>query len=530
MQRTTILIAVLTLCPAVARATPAPDSVAIVANADVPGSVALAMRYAEARSVPASQICLLPLPTTAEMTFEELETLLMDPLDACLGEQRSRIEAVVLMRGVPIRVATPSGTAVSVAAALGLWDSTLTDGTPVLGSDPGLLTDCGGSPCTRARLNSLYTAGAFAAGFSATSPTYTHRPVLVTMLHGRSDEDAEGLIDVALRAEAGDEEAGTFVLMNGADAARGVLDVFYPQVLTALTSREVVGEIVPFDRDLTGRVLAGFATGAASLDSTIEGNTYVMGALTDNLTSFGAVPQNFEETGQAQVSIARWVSAGAAGAHGTVAEPLNNCFPARTFLSDYAAGATLAEAYLGRMPFVYWMNLVLGDPMLAPYAERPTVIIEGLERAGGFSSAAIVARVTPPAGRSMASLILYVDGVEVGRSDGEPIEYCLAPSAAGNVNVLAVARTTGDGDAVRLYPAAGWDHVSASATGAGGSCALPDAGPTDGGTSDAGVGADVETPASSGCSCRASQAHSSSMMWLAPAGLAALVRRRRASR
>ncbi len=524
MRPLAILLALLGGTPGIARATPAPDSVAIVANADVPGSVALAMRYAEARSVPASQICLLSLPTSSGMTLDELQTQLLEPLDACLGDRRDRIEAIVLMRGVPIRVPMPSGTQVSVAAALGLWDSTLPDGSPVLGSDPGLATDCGGSPCTRARFSNLYSAGPFEAGRTVTNPSMTHAPVLVTMLHGRSDEDAEALIDVALRAESEDEEAGTFVLMNGADAARGVLDMFYPQVVTALTAREVASEVVAFDPDMTGRVLAGFATGTARLGTTIEGNTYVRGALIDNLTSFGAVPQNFEATGESQVSIARWVSAGAAGAHGTVAEPLNNCFPARTFLSDYAGGATLAEAYLGRMPFVYWMNLVLGDPMLAPYAERPTVVIEGLEDGRAFDDAPLVARVTPPTGRSIASLILYVDGVEVGRSEGEPIEHCLAPDTAGNVEVLAVARTTADADALRVYPAAGWDRVSASATGEGGLCTAPDAGPGDGGSGDAGVGAEVET--SAGCSCRAGRRGGAGwILGLALLGIAA--RRRR---
>lgn len=527
MRRTTVLLAALSLIPATARATPAPDSVAIVANADLPGSVALAMRYAEARDVPSQQICLLSLPTTPDMTFEELQSLLLDPLDACLGPHRDRIEAILLMRGVPIRVPMPSGTRISVAAALGLWDSTLADGTPVLGSDPGLLTDCGGAPCTRARLSNLYSAQPFEAGWSATSPIYTHAPVLVTMLHGRSDADAERLIDVALRAETEDEEAGTFVLMNGADAARGVLDMFYPQVVTALTSREVASEVVPFDRDMTGRVLAGFVTGTAALDSTIEGNTYVRGALVDNLTSFGAVPQNFEETGQSQVSIARWVSAGAAGAHGTVAEPLNNCFPARTFLSDYAAGATLAEAYLGRMPFAYWMNLVLGDPMLAPYAERPTVSVTGLEEARLYDDVTLHVRATPPPDRTLSSLILYVNGVEVARSAGEPIDHCLAPDTAGSVEVLAVARTTADSDALRVYPAAGWGTASGGFSGDGGACTPPDAGPGDAGTSDGGVGADTELAVSSGCGCRVAQRRGhASIGWLAIAGLAVLVRRR----
>ncbi|MFK7989303.1 MAG: hypothetical protein AB8I08_25015 [Sandaracinaceae bacterium] len=106
-----------------------------------------------------------------------------------------------------------------------------------------------------------------------------------------------------------------------------------------------------------------------------------------NLTSFGARPINFRETGESQVSIARWVTAGVAGVHGTVAEPLNNCFPDRELLVRYVDGSTLAEAFHLTMPFVYWRNLVLGDPMAAPFAERPTLTVEAgparIRRAAG---------------------------------------------------------------------------------------------------------------------------------------------------
>lgn len=490
--------------PSIARATPGPDSVAVLANADVPGSVALAMRYAEARDIPASQVCLLSLPTTPEMTFEELETRLLTPLDACLGANRDRIEAIVIMRGVPIRVPMPSGTRVSVAAAIGLWDSTLADGTPLLGTPPGIAADCGGTPCTRARVPNAYGGEPFEAGWSFTTSEITYRPVLVTMLHGRSDADAMSLLDVALEAEAPGAE-GTFLLMRGADGARGVLDVGYPTVLSALSARGVTAEIVDFDADLTGRTLSGFMTGTASLGTTIEGNTYVRGALTDNLTSFGAVPQNFEASGEAQVSIARWVAAGAAGAHGTIDEPLNNCFPQRQLLVDYVDGATLAEAYLGRMPYVYWMNLVLGDPLLAPYAERPEVTIEGLTEGATFESAPLSVRATPPPGRTIASLILYVDGVEAARSDGAALTHCLSPSAAGNHQVLAVARTLGDASAPHPYPAAGWTGIAASARGGATSCAAPDAG-TDAALLDAGGSDAGPSTGGGGCACRAGSA------------------------
>lgn len=513
---------VVLLVPSLARATPAPDSVAVLANADVPGSVALAMRYAEARSIPASQVCLLSLPTTPEMTFDELQMRLLGPLDACLGESRDRIEAIVIMRGVPIRVPMPSGTRVSVAAAIGLWDTTNADGTPLLGTPPGIVADCGGSPCTRARVPNAYGGEPFVAGWSFTTSEVTYRPVLVTMLHGRTDADAMSLLDVALEAEGGEAE-GTFLLMRGADGARGVLDLGYPAVLAALSARGVMAEVVDFDADLTGRTLSGFMTGTASLGTTIEGNTYVRGALTDNLTSFGAVPQNFEASGEAQVSIARWVAAGAAGAHGTIDEPLNNCFPQRQLLVDYVDGATLAEAYLGRMPYVYWMNLVLGDPLLAPYAERPEVTIEGLTDGMTFESAVLSVRATPPAGRSIASLILYVDGVEAARSEGPSLTHCLAPSAAGNHEVLAVARTLLDASAPHPYPAAGWASIAASARGGATSCTVPDAG-TDAGGVDASVGDAGPGTGGGGCACRAGHVGHDRSAFLAVCGLVSIAR------
>jgi uncharacterized protein (TIGR03790 family) len=504
--RSALVLALVLASPSLARATPAPDSVAVLANADVPGSVALAARYAEARSVPASQVCLLSLPTGADMTFEEFDTRLRQPFDACLGAVRDRIEAVVIVRGVPIRTGTPSGARISVAAALGVWDSTLPDGSPVLGSPPGIVADCGGTPCLRARLPNTYGGEPFRAGWAFETSDMVHRPVLVTMLHGRTDADAESLLDVALAADEAGGAAGPFLLMRGADPARGSLDRTYPGVERALVERGMTVLVEDFASDTTGRAFAGFITGTASLGATIEGNGYTPGALVDNLTSFGAVPENFAASGEVQVSIARWVAAGVAGVHGTVDEPLNNCFPMRELLVDYVDGATLAEAYLGRMPYAYWMNLVLGDPMLAPYAERPVVTIEGPAEGSRFEAAQLVVSATPPEGRALASLILYVDGVEVARSPGGPITHCLAPDEAGEVSVLAVARTAFEPALPRPYPGAGWAHIVAQAEGGATGCAAPDAGPLDAAAPDAGPTspADAGVVASSaGCGCRA---------------------------
>jgi MYXO-CTERM domain-containing protein len=536
MRSLTIALAVL-LVASTAHAVPGPDSVAVVANADVPGSVALAMRYASLRSVPARQVCALSLPTTDDITLDEFQTRLLGPLRACLGTSiEARIEAVVLMRGVPLRVTIPidGGHHVSVAAALATWRSTLTDGTtPLLGTAPGASVPCGGgSTCYGARVSSAWNGfDAFTAGYTATSGGVVHRPVLVTMLHGRTDADAGHLLDAAMAAEAA-PPSGEFVLMRGADAARGALDGTYASVASDLGAQGRTASVVDFDTMMTGRALAGFVTGTASLGATIEGNTYVSGALVDNLTSFGAVPENFAPTGENQVSIARWVTAGVAGAHGTVDEPLNNCFPSRYFLVRYADGATLAEAYHSSLPFVYWLNLVLGDPMLAPYAQRPTVAIDGVADHASLAAATpITIAPTPPRGRTIAHVSLFVNGDEVASTDGPVLAHCLA-ATNGAMEVLAVATTAprADGSA-SPWPAKGWTMLHLTSTSASSTCSV------DAGAIDAAVIADAGPDAGAldgrlghaACSCRAARGTHPPLAWVTLGLLVLLVRRTRRS-
>ena len=77
------------------------------------------------------------------------------------------------------------------------------------------------------------------------------------------------------------------------------------------------------------------------------------------------MPSNFDSDGNVQVSVSRWVAQGVAGIHGTTAEPISNAFPHRRFLVDYVKGFTLAESFARNLPFIYWRNLILGDPILA---------------------------------------------------------------------------------------------------------------------------------------------------------------------
>lgn len=433
------------LCAPSAGAVPGPDSVVVVANRNLPGSLALAERYRAARQIPRRQVCPVDLPTTDTITLSEFRRGFVDAVAACLGEAASRVEAVVLVRGLPLRVTVPIATGttrVSLAAAAALHQTTTSTGGEVLGMAPGQLVNCGGgNTCYGARVpNGFLRQGPFEAGWSREFRGFVHRPWLVTMLHGRSDEDAARLIASATTAEARGGALGEHLLMNGADPARGVRDQDYPGVLTALTTLGQSATRVPFDANLTGRTLASFFVGTAGLGATIEGNTFLPGALVDNLTSFGALPPNFEApANEVQVSIARWVSVGVAGVHGTTDEPLNNVFPDRALIVDYVEGASLAEVYFRYLPYAYWHNLVLGDPMAAPYAVRPVVNVTGLDAGARVAGdQPIRVEVADPLNRPITSLRLFLDGQLLAESNGAAIEWCL--SASGPAQLLAVAQ------------------------------------------------------------------------------------------
>lgn len=462
------------LLPTVALAVPGPDSVVVVSNAALPGSVALADAYAEARAIPLRQRCALDLPDAPDITLDAFRAALLEPLRACLGDAEPRVEAAVLVRGVPLRVTvpTPDGDRrISTAAALGVWRSEMREsGEPVLGQPPGRLVPCGGqNRCYSAGWVNPWETGAFRAGWRRDTPHVRWRPILVTMLHGRSYADAGRLVDSALAAEGAGAGGGRVVLMRGADGARGVLDVEYPAVARALSDRGVDGEVADFDSNRAGETLAAFFVGTAALGDTIEGNDYAPGAIVDNLTSYGAVPTNFSADGEQQVSIARWVARGVAGVHGTTDEPLNNCFPSRNLLLDYVDGATLAEAYHRHLPFLYWRNLVLGDPMAAPYATRPVVTID-------VTPAGLQLAADDPLERRITALTLFVDGHPVADRAWRRLEHCLELDEGQRVRLLAVA------EAVDVHPAKGWTTLDVEGPLR---CAVPDAATPDDGVADA---------------------------------------------
>ena len=111
-----------------------------------------------------------------------------------------------------------------------------------------------------------------------------------------------------------------------------------------------------------------YETGTANVPS-LNTNTYVPGAVADHLTSAGG-----DLFGNDQMSILRWLEAGAIASYGTVTEPCarQQKFPqASVLVKYYCLGNTAVEAYLKS---VQWpaQGVFVGDPLARPFGTKAT--------------------------------------------------------------------------------------------------------------------------------------------------------------
>jgi hypothetical protein len=135
------------------------------------------------------------------------------------------------------------------------------------------------------------------------------------------------------------------------------------------------------------------------------------GAICDNFTSFGGVLIQRAN----QTPLTEFLRYGAAGAAGTVVEPLAipQKFASPNIFVHYARGCSLAESYYQSL-FAPAQMLIVGDPLCQPWANIPEVVVEGVEP-GGKVSGTLAMKVSARYARAgeVARFALFVDGRRV---------------------------------------------------------------------------------------------------------------------
>jgi len=314
--------------------------VAVLVNDDDPQSVAVASYYVQRRRIPDGNVIHLSFAAGGAVMSAVDFAPLFSQAEAAAGPD---VQAYVITWTNPYRV---EGMSITSAFALG-YDEKYFDTSPC---NPTASVDYFQSDSTR--------------------PFTDHgiRPTM--MLAGVSEADVRALID---RGIASDDTlpTGTGYMVRTTDVARSVR---YPAMMSAVN----VWNHLPDGLDLeyidnsdgsgsntveNATDVLFYLTGLSSVPG-IDTNSYLPGAVADHLTSYGG-----RMGSGGQMSVLRWLEAGATASFGTVIEPCNytSKFPnPLPLFSHYYRGETVLEAY---WKSVAWPGegIFVGEPLARPW-------------------------------------------------------------------------------------------------------------------------------------------------------------------
>jgi uncharacterized protein (TIGR03790 family) len=327
-------------------------NVVIVVNQNSSNSVQLGNYYREQRHVPPQNFLRINWAgTNTEWTLTDYTDTLLNPLLAMLSARQlsNQIDYVVLSMDIPYRVnGAPNG-------ANGTTSTLFYGFMP----DPRDLVTCPLAPGS----TNLYAGSE--SPFRSTPPiSPASNSFLVTMITDISLAFAKQIVDQGVRSD-GAFPTQTVILAKSTDAARNIRYLTFDNAVfnTRLRGNYSAVRTNAFSPGQFSNLL-GYQNGDFSFG--VPTNTFVPGAMADNLTSFGGMI--FENTGQ--TVLLALTEAGACGSFGTVDEPCTfpQKFPDPQNYFFQARGFSLAECYYQSLTNPY-QGLVVGEPLAAPFAQ-----------------------------------------------------------------------------------------------------------------------------------------------------------------
>jgi hypothetical protein len=273
--------------------------------------------------------------------------------------------------------------------------------------------------------------------------------LLSTMLavtSGRGNAVSEALRTLRRSAAAdGTRPEGTVYFTVNDDVRTKARKAYFAPAAEMLRDLGVAAEIVEGTLPKRKDDVAGLMIGTHAFNWASSRSTILPGAICDHFTSWGGV---MTEDGQ-QTPLTAFLRHGAAGASGTVTEPLALAakFPTAFLHVHYARGCSLAEAFYQSVAGPYQL-LIVGDPLCRPWARVPKVAVAAIRpadpnagavrRAPGAPGATVSGRIeivpevadAPPAG--VAHVELFLDGRRRDRRPpGEPFALDTAELSDG---------------------------------------------------------------------------------------------------
>lgn len=310
-----------------------PDTLAVIVNDADPQSREVAVYYQKQRRIPPANMIHVRFPAGASVMSRDLFQKVYATVQA---HTPPPVQAYALTWTVPYRVECMS---ITTAFATGF--------------DPQYCANGCGPTKPSPYFNS-----------DSRAPYADHdlRPTMT--LAGKNVEEVKKLIDRGVAAD-GTHPTGTGYLLDTKDSARNVRASLYPTLVQYLADK-ISLQVVHADFIENRDDVMFYFTGVTSVRG-LDRVRFRPGALADHLTSAGG-----QLIDSPQMSILRWLEAGATGSYGAVVEPCN--FPGKfpspgVAIRHYLRGESLIEAYWKSVAMP-GQGIFVGEPLAAPYRGR----------------------------------------------------------------------------------------------------------------------------------------------------------------
>ena len=240
-------------------------------------------------------------------------------------------------------------------------------------------------------------------------------------------------------AADGSMPAGTVYYCRNANIRSRTREWGYAAAVRMLERESVAARIIDSVLPEGKNDVAGAMVGAASFNWAASGSKILPGAILEHLTSHGGIMSR----GKGQTLLSEFLRHGAAGASGTVNEPmaLQAKFPDPFIHLHYARGCCLAEAFYQSVSAPYQL-LIVGDPLCRPWARIPRLTLSGIAPGQAVSGKLELALNFKQAkDMDLQQVEMYLDGVK--RREFQPGEQLVLDTTileAGEHELRVVAR------------------------------------------------------------------------------------------
>ncbi|MCS6830305.1 MAG: TIGR03790 family protein [Armatimonadota bacterium] len=324
-------------------ANPPGRKVAVIANRALTPSEKLARQYCRDRAVPEEHLILLQCAASESIPEGDYLTDIQSPVRKALRERNivDKIDYLLIVKGVPIKTAQRGFSVDSLLMCMNLSLSPRSRN-PYFGKKETF---------SSTRYGGLY---------------------LASRLDGYTFTDADALLERALKARRAN---GLFLLDISPSHQRSAYGEVNESMRRAaqILQRKELRVLLDDTKEFVGNqkgLMGYYSWGSNDPQYKKElylSNTFLPGAIAETAVSTSA--RTFLPTDKGQSLIADLIKAGVTGVKGYVSEPYADALCRADILFDrYTDGYTLAESFWMATPYLFWKDMVIGDPLCAPYA------------------------------------------------------------------------------------------------------------------------------------------------------------------